>query len=860
MPNNEEFLRAIFGEDLPFVHVTDFAYDPSNIPNDKHLVAWKGDWYSRYRMSSMTNQYFTISIFNPDDQGVARRRKALYIRTRCLVLDDVKEKLCKAEADKLPSPSWIMETSPGSEQWGYILTEPCYDMSRIDNLNDGLIASNLAPAGKDPGQKGVTRYVRLPDGINNKSNKLVGGLPFKCRITLWQPFNTVSLEELAAPFAVNLDAVRRESRTDGAAAVPDHPLLQITDLIHVHDVRSDGRFDIRCPWVSEHTGGVDNGAAVFTNEDGSIGFKCHHGACETRTAKDLLNLIEQHKPGFRQQFASWQGIRAFKDVANVSFMDPAPAPAAAPWEEPASPLEGVLETKEEITSLDDLLGELNRERPGTARSTDLAKVILKSADQLGAIDKKNWHDRVCDAMMWSKGDFKMIIKDLQREWYGEKSKATGLFENLVFVKELNKFYDFVSRIVYTPEAFHNSFAHDDDEARKSALVDGMVTKVERLNYAPRRPRIYVDEFGMKFGNTWCEISLRGGVSGDASRWLDHFSALGWGKERDHVLKWMAFTLRYPETKINHALLLGSGEGCGKDFLLYPLIKALGNNSTTIQGDELLSDFTDYLFSTKFLHVNETELGSHADATRISNKLKPLAAGPPDQLRVNPKNLGAFKIDNIVNTAMTTNSTMPLKLPGVSRRYFALWSDMITRDDDDTMLPEWQSYWDDRWTWMKGGGYDACIHYLHNCVDLSDFDAGAAPPMTDFLREIREASKTPLQQTLEALIANRIGSLAADLITTQDLIDMCKGADLIAPTLVCCDLKSVSTNRATGVLAAAPGVHKLCTHEFTGSQLWALRNRGKYMRMSTKELMKEYQDQANLVRKSLMEGRELRAVK
>ena len=33
-----------------------------------------------------------------------------------LVLDDVEEKLSRVEAEKLPTPSWILETSPGSER------------------------------------------------------------------------------------------------------------------------------------------------------------------------------------------------------------------------------------------------------------------------------------------------------------------------------------------------------------------------------------------------------------------------------------------------------------------------------------------------------------------------------------------------------------------------------------------------------------------------------------------------------------------------------------------------------------------------------------------------------------------------
>ena len=87
---------------------------------------------------------------------------------------------------------------------------------------------------------------------------------------------------------------------------------------------------------------------------------------------------------------------------------------------------------------------------------------------------------------------------------------------------------------------------------------------------------------------------------------------------------MAYTLKHPEDKINHILVLGGMEGTGKDFLLHPLIESMGEYSTTIDGDELLRDHNEYLLSTKYLHINETELGDHREARQISNRLKRIA--------------------------------------------------------------------------------------------------------------------------------------------------------------------------------------------------------------------------------------------
>lgn len=834
--SNKEFIETLFGQDSLWCHVTDFPYDPNNIPKEQHLIAWKGDYFSRYNLQPNTNQYFTISLFYCDDQGQARRRKALYRQTPVIVLDDVKEKLSMTEVNKLPKPAWVLETSEGSEQWGYILNEPCTDRGRVENLLDGLVANGLAPDGRDPGMKGVTRYVRLPEGINNKASKLVNGQPFKCRMLVWEPSNRTTLELLAEPFTVDLDAVRRESRVDGAADVSDHPLINIPEVIHVKEVRSDGRFDITCPWVEEHTGADDSGSAVFTNSDGTIGFKCHHGACQGRTGSDLLRFIDNQTPGFSTKLKNWQVMRELGTVApEVSFMSEKPAPVVSDisFLEPTKPEPETCNPD----ALQLLCDHLRREMPGTREQREHAAKVLKFVDDLPKMEQKHWHEIVCDIMRWNKSDFKDIITDLRKVWYGEKISNAEFYDNVVFIKELNQFYDWNSRIFFSTEAFQNSFSHEDAEARKIALQDGRVQKVDKLDYAPKQPRVFIEN-GCRYANTWCDSSQSKGEPGDASRWINHFDALGWGEHRDHIEKWMAFTLRHPEIKINHMLLMGSGEGCGKDFLLYPFIMAMGDNQTTISGEELLSDYSDYILTTKYLHVNEVELGDRREAIAVSNRLKPLAAAPPEYLRVNQKHVKHIKIRNIVNATMTTNSALPLRLNGASRRFYAVWSDLNPRDKDDNMKPEWVEYWDDRWAWMKADGWKHVVWHLMNNVDLSDFSPSAAPPMTEFLREIKESSKSPMQQTLEQFIHKKHGAFICDILTSTDM-----GETLRAGIMVPADMMTdprYFTDKKVGMLLKEMGCYRQV--RAPSARLWVIRNEEKYADMSAADLHREYERQ------------------
>lgn len=809
--NNSDFLKAIFGKDYLQTHVTDFKWDPFNIPIDLHLSAWKGDYFENYKFKPHTNQYFTVSTFQPDEHGKARRRKALYNKTHVIVLDDVREKLDIHAVRRLPAPSYILETSPGSEQWGYILNTPCTERGRAENLLDGLVANGLAPNGKDPGMRGVTRYVRLPDGWNTKESKMIDGKPFKCQMIEWNPYFTCTMEELAEPFGVNLNAQRRDKRIDGAHNVPDNPLMDAD--INIKEIRSPGRYDITCPWVDEHTNQDDSGTAFFTNADGTIGFACHHGHCEHRTARHLLEYLEEQTPGFEQKYRQWFVQHSFKDV--------------------------ILPEPKQENSFDLFLNQIQKEIPGSQQHIRLCTEYLKIVDPLPEIERLSRHTHLCDITGWTKNEFTKIIKQLREEWY--KKEDVDFYTRFIFIREQDQFYDFNTGIFFSPSAFQNSFSSDDAEVKKEALLGGKVDKVDKIDFAPKMPRIF-EQKGIIYGNTWTVIRENKGKLGDCTPWLDHFDVLGWSNDRKHILQFMAYTILFPEKKVNHILLAGGAEGIGKDFLLKPLMEAMGEYGATIEGEVLLNDFNDYLLSTKYLHVNETELGDHKDSDRVSAKLKPMAAAPPDKLRVNSKNIKAFTVRNIVNITMTTNSQTPVKLNGPSRRFYAVWSDLNMRDDSGNLSIKWQKYWRKIWEWVGNGGIDHCVYYLRNCVDLSDFEPGAAPKMTDFLRNIQESSKSPMQQTIEAFISNKVGVFRSDIITAHDasstLISgfndefMYSTPSWFTPTKVgriMQDISSCTKMRAKGEIDLKP---------------WVIRNREKYEGMLPAELYKEYRRQIN----------------
>lgn len=310
--DNISLLKTIFKKNFKTAHVTFFMDDPNNIPTDRRGLCWMGAHIGE-RILPASNQYYCVSQFELFEGRQVRRKaqfKAMYI----VVADDVREKLPIELVEKLPTPTYKLLTSQNSEQWGWVLTEPISDRSIAENLLDGLVKRGLAPDGKDPGMKGVTRYVRLPDGYNSKSNRLINGNPFECEMVEFNYLQAVDYQDIASPFDIDVHAVRRDSRVVGATSIKDHPIFE--HLTITSEV-SPGRVNITCPWVNEHTNERNDGSAVFTNEDGSIGFKCHHGHCEDRTARHVMDKIEEDNPGWKSKFGMWKIDRFLKNSGDL---------------------------------------------------------------------------------------------------------------------------------------------------------------------------------------------------------------------------------------------------------------------------------------------------------------------------------------------------------------------------------------------------------------------------------------------------------------------------------------------------------------------------------------------------------------
>jgi hypothetical protein len=212
------------------------------------------------------------------------------------MVDDVGTKVDPAVVSGVP-PSARIETSPGNEQWWYLLSEPERDMSRFDGVIRAFIASKLL--GADPGMSGVTRVGRLPGFYNMKP--AYGGWQVQMRELTARRF---TLDELLQRFSLHINGRRvqrdklqtAEALERNRAFAVTYTWLQERRVLKRDEPDRSGWTEMTCPWVGDHTGKADTGAALRepAPENEHYGaFRCHHGHCADKGWAELTEWVAE---------------------------------------------------------------------------------------------------------------------------------------------------------------------------------------------------------------------------------------------------------------------------------------------------------------------------------------------------------------------------------------------------------------------------------------------------------------------------------------------------------------------------------------------------------------------------------------
>lgn len=300
-------------------------------------------------------------------------------------------------------------------------------------------------------------------------------------------------------------------------------------------------------------------------------------------------------------------------------------------------------------------------------------------------------------------------------------------------------------------------------ATHQVLTNEKTSKVYDYTYKPNGPVIFEQPNGQKLLNSWRGFPMTPEFGTEPTLWLDLAKYLiEDDRVREHILDWLAFTVQFPEKKINHGLLLISPtQGVGKDTFIQPIREIFGpSNCQDITSRALDSEFNEYLLQTKLLVITELDTIGHRHSTY--DYLKPLLASPPTTLQVNIKKLRPITIDNIVHVIAFSNKANPVALEDSDRRLmvYRIEHDLEKRWADDRFGPYYE--------WIRNGGSRQVMGWLLQ-RDLSAFRASIPAPNTKAKQQVIEASDPRFVQILE-MVREHLPPFHTDLIQMSVLAD------------------------------------------------------------------------------------------
>ena len=737
---NEQFLQAVFRQDMNRAHVTVFHEDPNAISG---RVAWMGGHWGNLKgnFTQGGNQYYTISTFNNSPDGVARRRKDLFYKTYVIVIDDVgtgpSAKVDPLDPRILP-PSFAIETSRDNCQYGYILSIPEANGSRVVTLLDGMVSAGIAD-GKDPGMKGLTRYVRLPEGTNNKAKYVeVLGAPFKCQTLVWEPFKTFSLEELAAPFSIDLDAEVAGRDFIGDVDSEGHPAYDsMVSRGMIKSKLGPNNFDVTCPWVEEHTGMDDSGTAVTLYPDGKCGLACHHGhGDEKRGMVPIMKWLHEHDPGLKMREIQY----GFGPTMSS-------APPAAPAPDSVGPSTFDHETQQPVAQGD-------AAHLAFCRNNGIALDIGTHADRYVEMCQSAASCAMVEMRESCINEIKKVfgfnrltdIRDRVEEFLPalQETLDPEIVQRYIHIKTMHKFLDRANQTIISAEALNQSWDSGDDQAQQS-FKDAGGYSVDELTWQPcaytAQPQEFIQDGALVQANTYIKpADVPDFAIADVTPYIGHAEFLiPDADERRTVLDHMAYSMQHPEIKINWQILLFGEQGTGKDTLLLPLAQYFRNMYRDIKaGDDNANQWGDMYFKKKVLVFQEVY---RPRDKKFSNELKTLAAntaGGQDVLNIKGK--GQVSQPNLYSMYMFSNHQDPLHLEHGDRRVFPV-------GDHDLQAPS-AAYFDTLYAWLNDkGGLTSVVHWLLH-RDLSQFNPNRMPFHTEARESIIEHSRSEAAIAIE----------------------------------------------------------------------------------------------------------------
>lgn len=253
-----------------------------------------------------------------------------------------------------------------------------------------------------------------------------------------------------------------------------------------------------------------------------------------------------------------------------------------------------------------------------------------------------------------------------------------------------------------------------------------------------------------------------------------------------VLKWLAYPIQHPGAKMRTTIVIHGPQGTGKNLFFESIMSIYGKYGGVIDQDAVEDRFNDW--ASRKLFMIADEVVARSDIYHIKNKLKNLITGV--NIRINPKNIGAYSEKNHMNLVFLSNEIMPVVLEEDDRRHVVIWTpEKLSMDFYKEVAAE-----------IDRGGIAALHDYLLN-VDLTGFDEYSHPPPTQAKKDLINLGKDNMLRFYDDWMHGEIDGFKPMPVLTEDIYELYKawcGRQGVKPAPL---------NKAVNLLAKRSGMRK-----------------------------------------------------
>lgn len=327
---------------------------------------------------------------------------------------------------------------------------------------------------------------------------------------------------------------------------------------------------------------------------------------------------------------------------------------------------------------------------------------------------------------------------------------------LCFVMNVGKLYNIVhDRYIDSRAAAIMEYGplqkvpHPDDPRRMIPAIEFWMdvrtpeTNVEKTVYMPGEPRRFRPT-GAKLDvvNLWRPSKVKP-VSGNPSLWLELTRYVMRTPENfDWFLKWLAYPLQHPGTKLLQAVFVWSRmHGVGKNFVIEPFIKNIyGDNYATINAIDLESGFNAWARCKQFIFGEEVYVSDKRERENTMGRIKQFITSP--DVVINAKYRPVETLTNYAQMYMTANQPNALSLDRGDRRF------MVVHAPEKKLADSFYTELDK--VGKADDGPSIVYHYLLNKVDVRSFNPRMAAPASEDKDEVVEMGMDVGQHCIEVL--------------------------------------------------------------------------------------------------------------